>query len=224
MSTSPSGVYLIASNEKRTEYVYCHMGTLCGSDGGWTRLAHLDMTDPTESCPNGWKLYEVNGVRACGRASSGSGSCSSVQYPSHDIRYTEICGRVRGYQYYSTDAVFTTISNINSYYVSLTRGNPRQHVWTTLVNTCGHSFLDLRKTIHTVKVHTLALVKLAVNSPIVFLLLLEVTIIVNLATHPHHQVLLPSSMLLIHYGMVNSVITLSLLVAAPQCFLGFTNP
>ena len=133
MATSPSGVYLIANTEKNTQYVYCHMETLCGSDGGWTRLAHLDMTDPTETCPNGWKLYEQNGVRGCSRASSGGGSCNSVQYPSHDVTYTEICGRVRGYQYYSTDAVFTTISNINSYYVdgvSLTRGNPRQHVWT----------------------------------------------------------------------------------------------
>ena len=137
MGTSPSGVYLIANNEKKTEYVYCQMGTLCGSDGGWTRLAHLDMTDTTESCPNGWRLYEVDGVRACGRASSGGGSCSSVQYPSNGVRYTEICGRARGYQYYTPDAVDSTIgtghNDMNSHYVdglSLTRGNPRQHVWT----------------------------------------------------------------------------------------------
>ena len=137
MGTSPSGVYLIANNEKKTEYVYCHMETLCGSDGGWTRLAHLDMTDTTVSCPSGWKLYEVDGVRACGRASSGDGSCSSIQYPSNGVRYTEICGRARGYQYASPDAVNPTIgtghNDINSHYVdglSLTRGNPRKHVWT----------------------------------------------------------------------------------------------
>ena len=136
MSTSPSGVYLIANNEKKTEYVYCQMGTLCGSDGGWTRLAHLDMTDPTESCPNGWRLYEVDGVRACGRASYEDGSCSSVQYPSNGVRYTEICGRARGYQYATSDAVDsrgTGHNDINSHYVdglSLTRGNPRKHVWT----------------------------------------------------------------------------------------------
>ena len=136
MCTSPSGVYLINTSEKKTEYVYCHMETLCGSDGGWTRLAHLDMTDPTESCPDGWRLYEVDGVRACGRASSGGGSCSSVQYPSNGVRYTEICGRARGYQYATSDAVDsrgTGHNDINSFYVdgmSLTRGNPRKHVWT----------------------------------------------------------------------------------------------
>ncbi len=89
------------------------MKTLCGSDGGWTRLAHLDMTDPTESCPNGWKLYEVNGVRACGRSSSGSGSCNSVQYPSHDVRYTEICGMARGYQCANTIVPLVIVTYIN---------------------------------------------------------------------------------------------------------------
>ena len=137
MGTSPSGVYMIANNEKKTEYVYCHMETMCGSDGGWTRLAHLDMTDTTESCPNGWRLYEVDGVRACGRASYEDGSCSSVQYPSNGVRYTEICGRARGYQYGSPNAVDSIVgtghNDINSHYVdglSLTRGNPRKHVWT----------------------------------------------------------------------------------------------
>ena len=59
-----------------------------------------------------------------------------VQYPSNGISYSQICGRVVGYQYGSTDAVDTVygnISDINSYYVdgvSITRGFPRQHVWT----------------------------------------------------------------------------------------------
>ena len=99
MSTSPSGEYLIASSEKKTQYVYCHMESLCGSDEGWTRLAHIDMTATTEGCPGGLRLYEVNGVRACGRPVTGSGSCHSIQYPSHGIRYSEVCGRARGYQY-----------------------------------------------------------------------------------------------------------------------------
>ena len=134
MPTSPSGVYLIASSEKKTQYVYCHMESLCGSHEGWTRLAHIDMTATTEGCPGGLRLYEVNGVRACGRPITDSGSCHSIQYPSHGIRYSEVCGRARGYQYYSTDAVVGRgASNINSHYVdglSLTRGNPRKHIWT----------------------------------------------------------------------------------------------
>ena len=42
------------------------MGELCSTEGGWTRLAYLDMTDSTVDCPPGLKIYENGGVRACG--------------------------------------------------------------------------------------------------------------------------------------------------------------
>ena len=107
---SVSGVYLLATPSGDTNYVYCHMGELCGTEGGWTRLAYLDMSDSTENCPTGFRLYESNGVRACGRATSSVGSCQSVQFPSNGIRYSQVCGRVVGYQYASTDAVQYYIS------------------------------------------------------------------------------------------------------------------
>ena len=135
--SSPSGVYLMAVDDSSTKYVYCNMGELCGSGGGWTRLAYLDMSDSTESCPSGFKLYQSGGVRACGRPQYG---CVSVTFPSNGISYSQVCGRVVGYQYYSTDAVDSTIgtnqhNNINSYYVdgiSITRGSSRKHVWTLM--------------------------------------------------------------------------------------------
>ena len=139
---SPSGVYLLATaSSNRTKYVYCNMEELCGSEEGWTRLAYLDMTDSTENCPSGFKLYQSGGVKGCGRATSSGGSCTSVQFPSNDISYSQVCGRVVGYQYASPDAVDSTIgsvsshTDINSYYVdgvSITRGSPRQHVWTLM--------------------------------------------------------------------------------------------
>ena len=147
---SVSGVYLLATSSGDTNYVYCHMGELCGTEGGWARLAYLDMSDSTQNCPTGFKLYESNGVRACGRANSSSvGSCQSVQFPSNGIRYSQVCGRVVGYQYYSTDAnypgdytgetpgsiITSEHNNINSYYtdgVSITRGSPRKHIWTLM--------------------------------------------------------------------------------------------
>ena len=127
---SPSGYYILAG-PTGTYSTYCNMGTLCGSGVGWTRLAYLDMTDATQNCPSGFRLYQSGGVRACGRQNSGAG-CVSVTFPSNGISYSQICGRVTGYQYYSTDA-FHGPSDINSYYVdgvSITRGSPRQHVWT----------------------------------------------------------------------------------------------
>uniref|UniRef100_A0A1X7SG18 Fibrinogen C-terminal domain-containing protein n=1 Tax=Amphimedon queenslandica TaxID=400682 RepID=A0A1X7SG18_AMPQE len=104
----------------------------CGSGGGWTRLAYLDMSNATQNCPSGFKLYQSGGVRTCGRPATSSGGCVSVQFPSNGISYSQICGRVTGYQYGSTDAVSESVNNINSHYldgVSITRGSPRQHVW-----------------------------------------------------------------------------------------------
>ena len=130
---SPSGVYLLASATTggATYTAYCNMDELCGSGGGWTRLAYLDMSDATQNCPSGFRLRQSGGVRACGRPGSG---CASVQFPSNGISYSQICGRVTGYQYGGTDGLHTNI-NINSYYVegvSITRGSPRQHVWTLI--------------------------------------------------------------------------------------------
>ena len=106
---------------------------LCGSRGGWTRLAYLNMSDDTQNCPPGFILYHAGGVRACGRP--GSSECVSVQFPSNGISYSQICGRVVGYQYGHIDAVEGYINDINSHYVegvSITRGSPRQHVWTLM--------------------------------------------------------------------------------------------
>ena len=92
--SSPSGYYVLASANGSTTYIaYCNMGLLCGS-GGWTRLAYLDMTDSTQNCPSGFILHLSGGVRACGRAISNVGSCTSVQFPSNGISYSQICGRV----------------------------------------------------------------------------------------------------------------------------------
>uniref|UniRef100_A0A1X7V866 Fibrinogen C-terminal domain-containing protein n=1 Tax=Amphimedon queenslandica TaxID=400682 RepID=A0A1X7V866_AMPQE len=133
---SPSGVYILAATDGTSTYnTYCNMGQLCGSGGGWTRLAYLDMSDSTQSCPSGFRLYQSGSVRACGRPVSSVGSCVSVQYPSNGLRYSQICGQVLGYQFGSTNAIGVSTTNINSYYVdgvSITRGSPRQHVWTLM--------------------------------------------------------------------------------------------
>uniref|UniRef100_A0A1X7UL90 Fibrinogen C-terminal domain-containing protein n=1 Tax=Amphimedon queenslandica TaxID=400682 RepID=A0A1X7UL90_AMPQE len=132
---SPSGVYQLAPATigGSTYTAYCNMGTLCGLGGGWTRLAYLDMTDATQNCPSGFRLYQSGGVRACGNTNSGGG-CVSVQFPSNGISYSQICGRVTGYQWGSLNGI-DGVNDINSYYldgVSITRGSPRQHVWSFL--------------------------------------------------------------------------------------------
>ena len=145
---SPSDYYLIADTNGHPRHVYCHMESLCNSGEGWMRVAYLNMSDATEECPPGFRLYNQNGIRACGRpGSSPANSCQSVKFPSYSISYSQVCGRVIGYQYATTDAIDPhsgRSKNINGAYVdgvSLTHGNPRQHIWTFIAalqeNTCN---------------------------------------------------------------------------------------
>ena len=131
-----SGEYKIADSNGDPQQVYCKMDTICGGCG-WTRLANLDMTEPGSKCPDTLRLYdESNGVRACGRNEAIVGTCDSVIYPSHGIHYSQICGRVVGYQFGDPNAFHLPggyVDDIDTPYidgVSITYGTPRQHIWT----------------------------------------------------------------------------------------------
>ena len=120
---SPSGYYHVNNHN-----IYCNMGELCGKEGGWTRVAHLDAS---ENCPSGLQAWFTGGIRVCRRQGNNAG-CRSIKFPTNGISYTQICGRVIGYQKGTTDGVNTHINNINGAYidgVSITRGSPREHVW-----------------------------------------------------------------------------------------------
>ena len=99
----------------------------------WRRVAYINTTQGPGQCP--LVLVEhVNSTTnqsACGR--SIDEGCSSVTYPTGG-HYTNICGQVRGYQFYSPNAFLGILGkSINDPYVdgiSITRGSPQQHVWT----------------------------------------------------------------------------------------------
>ena len=111
--------------------------TECGGSG-WRRVAFLNMTDPDQTCPSSWRLFSQDSVRACGRQYSNIGSCDSVQFSPDGYEYTQVCGRILGYQYMSPDGYNPTYhstpgNEINEPYVdgvSVTYGAPRQHIWT----------------------------------------------------------------------------------------------
>ena len=95
------------------------------------------------SCPDGFRMYSKGGVHACGRPATSSGSCVGTIFSSSGIKYSQVCGKVIGYQVGWTDGSKRSDSsiknNINTYYadgVSVTYGNPRKHVWTLV---CGES-------------------------------------------------------------------------------------
>ena len=123
---SASGYYSIVANSRNVS-VYCHMGTLCGVGGGWTRLGKLDMTVRSSRCPSSLVQNTVSGTRLCTKNAAG---CRSVPIPSQGIQYSQVCGRVRGYHRQSLDGF--NGRSIDSTYVdgvSITRGSPRKHVW-----------------------------------------------------------------------------------------------
>ena len=73
----------------------------CGP-GQWYRVAHLNMSDPSQQCPSAWREYNTRGVRACDRPDGGA-SCPAVIYAT-SRQYSRVCGRAIGYQIGSPDA------------------------------------------------------------------------------------------------------------------------
>ena len=134
----PSGYYRIADSNGTVHTVYCNMENLCNLEGGWMRIANLNMAQTT-SCPTGFRLYTNGSVRACGRPVTSSGSCVGKIFSSSGIKYSQVCGKVIGYQVGHPDGAGERANsiknNINTYYadgVSLTHGNPREHIWTLM--------------------------------------------------------------------------------------------
>ncbi len=146
----PSEHYWIASSNGTAVRVYCDMTRECScssaSVGGWSRVAYLNMTDPTHQCPPAWREITAP-VRVCGRTNEtvtnpgssnlGSGGCSSVSFSTYNISFSRICGRIIGYQLGHPDAFWTyTLSRftrIEDPYVDgvvITRGTEKEHVWT----------------------------------------------------------------------------------------------
>ena len=97
------------------------------------RVAHIDMTQPNEDCPTGFRKVTANGKTMCG----GQGEqCINTTFHSHGLQYSRVCGRITGYQYGATEAFGFYINrgtSFDSYFVDgivLTHGSPKTHIWT----------------------------------------------------------------------------------------------
>ena len=107
----------------------------CNGTPGWRRIAFINMTDTNYNCPTGLRLTSYS-KRTCGRSHTTEGGCSSTIFDVRGLPYSQVCGRIRGYQFGLTGAFHPYTEGIDSYYVqgiSLTHrgaGNRRQHIWT----------------------------------------------------------------------------------------------
>ena len=105
-----------------------------GVEGQWRRIVNIDIS-AGDDCPTGWNKNSHNGVSFC-TATSGSIGCYSTLFSTNGVSYQHVCGRVRGYQKGQPDAFRRNTLSIDTYYVdglSITYGNPRQHIWTYAV-------------------------------------------------------------------------------------------
>lgn len=92
---TPSGYYLIQPPGYSSIKVYCDMENEHCCTKGWTRVAYVNMSDSTQSCPGNHKLIS-NPLRTCGSVSAPG--CATASFPTHGISYSQVCGQLRGYQ------------------------------------------------------------------------------------------------------------------------------
>ena len=125
----------------------------CNGTPGWRRVAFINMTNTSYNCPTGLSLTPYS-KRTCGRVHTTDGGCSSTTFSVGGLPYSQVCGRIRGYQFGATSAFHSSSIGvgIDSYYVdgvSLTHGvaGNRQHIWTfaaavseVISNTTFHRF------------------------------------------------------------------------------------
>ena len=121
-------------------------GSNCGGEGGWTRVAFVNMTDAGATCPQGLAQRNFSEQLLCGRNKTG---CQDTTFPTFGLNYCQVCGRLRGYQFGSPEAFSRSIIisslTVDSQYldgVSITHGNigSRRLIWTYAVGvTTGHT-------------------------------------------------------------------------------------
>ena len=94
------------------------------------------MTDPNTNCPSGWNMTGYS-KRTCGRANSSRLSCDSVFFPVSGGPYSQVCGRIRAYQWGLPLAFYgynrheqTTIDSAYVDGVAVMYGSPQQYIWT----------------------------------------------------------------------------------------------
>ena len=123
--------WIQSSRNGAAQLVYCHYSghSHCGS-GTWMRVGYFDMRCFGVNCPAPLRKLTRDNRNYCTRNVKG---CSSIHFGSLGKNYSAICGRVIAYQYGNMNAFHSESSSINGAYaegVLITRGHPREHVWT----------------------------------------------------------------------------------------------
>ena len=131
---STSGYYNLSLSNGSIITVYCDMeGSNCDGERGWMRVGYLNMSESDASCPSGLTLQQYINTDhdLCGQQFSYSAGCYSTFFDTFASNYSNVFGRVRGYQFGDPESFISR--SIDSYYVhgvSITYDeSPRKHIW-----------------------------------------------------------------------------------------------
>ena len=133
--SASSGYYQITVPNGSQVQVYCDMnGANCGGEGGWMRVAFVNMSEASFTCPEGLAQQTYSGLTLCGRSTTGDAGCQSTVFSTLGLNYSKVCGQLRGYQVLTPNAFNKQIKSIDGPYVdgaSITYGSTtRKHIWT----------------------------------------------------------------------------------------------
>ena len=98
-SSAISGYYNIRADNGSIVSVYCDMESdKCDGEGGWTRIAYINMTEPNATCPSNWEFNTADQHDYCRQQFNLTDrfTCSSVFFSSPS-NYSKVCGHVRGH-------------------------------------------------------------------------------------------------------------------------------
>ena len=86
---SPSGLYWISGRDDAVMHMYCDMERSCKDvGGGWMRVASINMTDSSSTCPSGLKTLE-SPIRRCAMNINDAG-CSSAVFQVQGVQYSQV--------------------------------------------------------------------------------------------------------------------------------------
>ena len=128
-----------------TNWTFCSMTAIAvaenyvtfscaGVERQWKKIVSINST-AGDDCPTGWVKGTYSEVTFC-RAPNDTAGCYSAFFSTNGTSYQHVCGRARGYQKGATGAFASISQSIDTFYVdglSVTHGNPRQHIWTYAV-------------------------------------------------------------------------------------------
>ena len=111
-------------------------GSGSGVAGVWRRIANFNIS-AGDDCPSPWMETTYNNGNYCVPADTNRG-CYSVFFSTNGTSYQQVSGRGSVYAKDTLDGFWpsaNTNAGTDSYYVdglSITHGDPRQHIWTLL--------------------------------------------------------------------------------------------